>query len=47
MKQFVKENFAIVAAIVLPLVLVALFARSSRSKKSDVDDYLYAAQAGS
>jgi hypothetical protein len=29
MKQFVKENLAIVAAIVLPLVLVALFALSS------------------
>lgn len=38
MKQFVKENLAIVAAIVLPLVLVALFALSSVVMRTVVAD---------
>ena len=41
MKQFVKENLAIVAAIVLPLVLVALFALSSLVMSRVVADPQY------
>jgi len=41
MKQFVKNNLAIVAAIVLPLVLVLLFAVSSRVMQRVVADPEY------
>jgi hypothetical protein len=41
MKQFVKNNLAIVAAIVLPLILVALFAVSSRVMQRVVADPEY------
>jgi hypothetical protein len=41
MKRFIKENLAIVAAIVLPLILVALFALSSLVMSRVVADPQY------
>src|SRR6185295_7994909 len=41
MKRFVKDNLAIVAAIALPLILVALFALSSVVMKRVVADPQY------